>query len=72
MDISKELKVVTEAIDKDRELFYSYQSNIAMAVYDTFIKFRKSKARNKQYLSELEIAKLSNEAAFNFLNQLVK
>jgi len=70
MDISKEVKVVTKAIDSDRELFYSYQANIAMSFVDScYWKKRKSK---KKYLSSKEIHEAANEAAINFLNLWIK
>lgn len=68
--MEKELKVVTSTIKNDRELFYSYQSNIAMAFVDACANYKKK--NSKKYLSSHEIHVLANEAAINFLNLWVK
>ena len=70
MDISKEVKILTEAINSDRELFYSYQANIAMAFVDSC--HWKKKNSQKKYLSSKEIHEAANEAAINFLNLWIK
>ncbi len=68
--MEKELKIVTETINSDRELFYSYQSNIAMAFVDSCANLKKKS--NKKYLNSQDIHKAANEAAINFLNLWIK
>jgi len=68
--MEKELKVVTQAINSDRELFYAYQSNIAMAFVDACANAKRKS--NKKYLNSNDIHLAANEAAINFLNLLIK
>jgi len=72
MSIEKELKIVTDAIQNDRELFYGYQSNIAMAFYDAAIKYRKNRHLGNKYLTNVDIHAIANEGAINFLNLWIK
>jgi hypothetical protein len=61
-DIKEAVKIVTNAIKNDAELFYAYQANIAVQFQDAF-------ARNtKRYKNRHDIHAISNEAAKNFLN----
>ncbi len=68
--MQKELKIVTETINNDRELFYAYQSNIAMSFVDACANMKKKS--KKKYLSSKEIHEAANEAAINFLNLWIK
>ena len=62
MEISKAVKVLTKSIREDEELYYAYQSNIAVAFQDEF-------ARSPlEYKNRQEIHRISNNAAKNFLN----
>ena len=55
-----------EALKNDEELYYSYQANIAVQFQDEY-------ARNKkQYKNRQDIHEISNTAAKNFLNLLVR
>ena len=55
------VKALTEALKNDHELFFSYQSNIAMAFVNEF-----------KETSSLDINEIANEAAINFLNMWIK
>ena len=68
MRLKKAIKILIKNLEKDKEYYYSWQSNIAMAFYD---EYRKRKKRNK-YVNIKELHKISNEAAINFLNLLIK
>ena len=47
MDVSEAVKVLTDAIRNDKELYYSYQANIAMSFWDVYIhNTKKYKNRN--------------------------
>lgn len=55
-------KDLVKALKKDKELFYGWQSNIAVAMQDAY-----ANSGNKE-----DIHKISNEGAKNFLNLLIK
>jgi len=63
MDIIKELK-------EDKELYYGYQANIAMAFMDTYRYYKKN--NNKKYINNNDLHIISNDAAKKFLNLLIK
>lgn len=67
--MKKELKIVLDNINSDRELFYSYQANIAMSFVDACSNLKKKS--KKKYLSSNKIHEAANEAAINFLNSLI-
>jgi len=55
-----------KALKDDKELYYAYQANIAVQFQDEF-------ARNpKKYKSRQDIHEISNMAAKNFLDLLIK
>lgn len=60
------IKKLIKNLRKDKGLYYGYQLNIAMAFYD---EYRKNK---KKYKDRQDIHKISNQAAKNFLNLLIK
>lgn len=70
----KEQKEVTafdevfKKIREDKELYYAYQSNIAMAFKDEYHRARKDKA----YIGSIAIHEIANKAAKNFLNLLIE
>ena len=57
------IKKLVETLKKDEDLYYGWQSNIAMAFYD--------KARN-QGIPNGKLHKIANDAAKNFLNLLIR
>ena len=59
-------KVFAKELRKDKELYYSYQSNIAMAFNDEV------RRKNHKYLSNEKLHEVSNTAAKNFLNLLIR
>ena len=55
-----------KALKNDKELYYAYQANIAVQFQDEF-------ARNKKkYKNRHDVHEISNVAAKNFLNLLIK
>jgi len=64
---SKCVRTLGKHLKKDEELFYGYQSNIAMAFYDEYSRI----AKEKNYLNKNDIYKISNAAAINFLNLFI-
>lgn len=63
------VKVFQEELEKDEELYYGWQSNIAMAFYDEFKRFSQTYGRNEAVQMIHEVA---NNSAKNFLDQLIK
>jgi len=60
------IEKLKEALKKDDGLYYAYQANIAVQFQDEF-------ARNKKkYKSKADIHEISNNAAKNFLNLLIR
>jgi len=60
------IEILRKALKKDKELYYGYQSNIAVQFQDEF-------ARNKKkYKNRQDIHEISNTAAKNFLDLLIK
>lgn len=57
---------ITKAIREDAEMFYGYQSNIAMAFVDEY------RRRSKKYKNRQDIHKIANTAAKDFLNMWIK
>lgn len=62
MKLSKAVQTLAKALKKDEDLYFGYQSNIAMAFFD-------EAGRNKLYSSKL--LHISNVAAQNFLNLFI-
>lgn len=65
-DIKKSVKILTDAIRNDNELYYVYQANIAMAFKDEFYR------NNKKYKNTEDIHEIANTAAKNFLNLWIR
>ena len=59
------LGVVRRHLKKDRGLFFSYQSNIAMSFVDNY-----HRSKNK-YKNSRNIKEIANDAAIEFLNRLI-
>lgn len=62
--LEKALKVLRRELKKDKELFFAWQSNIAMAFVDAEQSARAETGEHNVY-------KIANEAATNFLNLLI-
>ena len=69
--IKKAVKVLTEALKKDKDFYYGYQSNIAMAFNAEFEKMAKEN-NIKEIPFGIDIHKVANQAARNFLNMWIK
>lgn len=70
MKLKKAVKTLSKSLRKDKDLYYAYQSNIAMQFKDEYSKKRKRK--NYDYLNNDDIHDIANDAAKNFLNLLIK
>jgi hypothetical protein len=62
-ELIKELRI-------DKDLYYAYQANIAMAFKDEFSRRRKTKKYN--YFTRNDIHEVGNQAAKNFLDLLIR
>ena len=70
MRIKKAVKILIKELRRDKELYYSWQSNIAMAFKDKYYWYKKKK--NKRWLNVQDIHEIANESAKNFLNILIR
>jgi hypothetical protein len=61
------VKIVTKEIKADKELYRSYQDNIAMAFKDTYAQHKKT-MNKKWYVSNQDVHKIANKAAKYFLD----
>jgi hypothetical protein len=68
MTTEEAVKHLTQELKKDPSYRIGWQANIAMAFYDSAYQYRKTK--NVKYLSMVDIHKIANDAANNFLNLL--
>jgi Tfp pilus assembly protein PilF len=59
---------LTQELKKDPSYRIGWQSNIAMAFYDSASQYKKK--HGKKYLSMVDIHIIANDAANNFLNLL--
>ena len=63
-------KKLIKALRKDAGYFLGWQANIAMAFFD---EYQRAMTKNKKrYINRDELHKISNNAAKNFLNLLIK
>ena len=60
------IKELQEALRTDKELYYGYQANIAMAFYDEYLR------NEKKYKNHQDVHLIANNAAKNFLDLLKK
>lgn len=70
-DLEKAIKVLCEELSKDKSegsYYYSWQSNIAMQFKDEFAR----KKIDRNYISSKDVHEVSNQAAKNFLDLLIK
>ena len=65
-EIKKAVEKLQKALNKDKDYYHSWQANIAMAFYDEY------RRRPKKYINRQELLEISNNAAKNFLNLLIK
>ena len=63
MDIQEAVEILTKAIGEDKELYYAYQANMAMAFQDEAKRQKSRDSAKKQH-------EISNQAAKNFLDIL--
>lgn len=64
------IKKLQKALKNDKELYYAWQANIAMAFYDNFYQYKRG--RKKKTLNETDIHTISNNAATYFLDLFIK
>ena len=65
----KEITDLRKALRKDKELFYAYQSNIAMSFKDSLYSYKRN--TGKKTLSKNDYHIIANDAAINFLNLFI-
>lgn len=58
------IRLLRRELAKDEELFFAYQSNIAMAFYDEMMK-------EELFISRDVVFRVANQAAINFLNLFI-
>lgn len=62
-------KNMFDKIKEDKDLYYAYQANIAMAFKDEYHSFKKKKGKS---LNNTDIHIIANNSAKNFLDLLLK
>lgn len=60
------IKKLIKNLKKDKQYYYSWQANIAMAFKDEYDRC------SKKYKNRKDIHNIANKAAINFLNLLIK
>ena len=70
MRLKKAIKILIEELRKDKDFYYGWQSNIAMAFKDKYYNYKKKK--KKRWLNQEDLHKIANEAAKDFLNLLIR
>ena len=68
MNTKKAMKKLTKALKEDRDYYYGWQSNIAMAISDEYYRMKKE----KKYLNYNDYHDIFNQGAKNFLDLLIK
>ena len=71
--MTKRRSIITKlqkALKKDKDFYYSYQANIAMAIKDEYYWYKKR--HNKKYMNSSDLHEICNQGAKNFLNLLIK
>lgn len=69
--IKKSVDTLCEALRNDAELYYAYQSNIAMSFKDEFHRIA-GKPGEVVHVNSDEVHEIANQAAKIFLNLLIK
>ena len=64
------IEKLKKALTNDKELYYAYQSNIAMSFMDAYD--QRIMKKGKRYLNRTERHEVANEAAKHFLNLLIR
>lgn len=73
LNIEGAMDIICAALNKNKSFgsyFYSWQCNIAVAFQDAYSNYKEEMAKDQ--LTKEDIHKISNEAAINFLNQLLR
>ncbi len=70
MRIQKAIKILIKELKKDKEFYYGWQSNIAMAFKDKYYNYKKKE--KKRWLNMEDLHKIANESAKEFLNLLIR
>lgn len=65
-DLKESVDTLCKALREDKELYYTYQSNIAMSIHDEYY------SHGKSNLTGEELHNVFNNAAKRFLDTLVK
>ena len=64
--IKEAVQTLTKSLREDKDFYYSYQANIAMAFKDEYDRSQ------KKYKNKTDIHKIANQAAKNFLNLWIR
>ena len=67
MTLERAVEVLTKALKDDKELREGYKDNIAMSFQDEYIRSRRNNVG-----TTIDIHKVSNKAADNFLDLFIK
>lgn len=65
-ELNKAIKVLSDAMDKDNSFFRVYVDNISMMFQDKYNYYKKK--HNKNYINNVDLKKIADEAATSFLN----
>lgn len=64
------VQTLCKSLSEDKDLYYSYQANIAVQFQDVYHKELRKK--NYKYMNSDDIHKISNDAAKLFLDLLIR
>ena len=64
------ISVIANVLKKDKMMYLSWQSTIAMLIYDECVIYKKK--NKKKTLSNVDLHTCANAGAMNFLNLLIK
>lgn len=70
MRLKKAIKILIKGLRGDKDFYYGWQANIAMAFKDKYYNYKKKK--NKRWLNQKDIHEIANESAKEFLNLLIR
>lgn len=68
-DVSQAISIIAEALRTDPDYFMSWQANIAMSIYDEFLRIKEERGVD---LAIEDIGGICNRGAKQFLNLLTK
>lgn len=73
VELQQSVEILCNALREDKELYYAYQANIAMAFKDAYDKeWRDLNLYREGVPAKVDLHKVANDAAKNFLDLLIK